>query len=762
MKIKNIILSIISIFSFCLSSQAQKIEKVHPGIWKVTYGQPEKHLPTDFKEPASESLSGLPDRETAPFDLRSIQFKEVPKGIVAELKIGKSEKIYGFGLQVNSLEQRGMRREIRSNSWTVGNVGFGHAPMPFYISSEGYGVLVNTARYVTFYMGSQNKLAKSAGLKKELPPEQPGTTLAELYNSSYTPSEEVEIVVEGTKGMEIYVFDGPSMMEVIQRYNLFSGGGYIPPLWGLGLKYRAKSTFNDKEVLKFAQYFREKHIPCDMFGLEPGWHSAAYSCSYAWNPKNFPEPDRVIDSMHGMNYKLNLWEHAYVHPTSPIFEQILPYSGDYAVWKGAVPDFITPQAKEIFGSYHKTNFLEKGISSFKLDECDAADYKQAEAEWSFPDIASFPSGIDGVQYRQLLGLLYQKMMVNLYHDANLRTLLEVRASHLFAAPYSAILYSDMYEHVDYIRMILNAGFSGISWSPEVRQTGSEDDLIRRLQSSLMSSHMVVDCWFLNNPPWFHYDRNKNNKNEVLPNYLELEQTVKKLIELRMKLIPYLYTAFARYHFEGVPPFRSLVLDYPEDREVWKLATQYMMGDQLMCAPFIDGVSEREVYFPKGVWYDFNTKKKYEGGQKYTIRMTLDEIPVFVKDGTILPLAEPVEYITPETVLNVTCQVYGTPEKPARLYEDDGKTFDFEKGDYNWIELSWNKNKGKVVRNGKNKKQLYKIVGWTSCTPRQESIESLIKDRLDRSLQQYELMAASLMDQPDRLPGFDGGFGPVND
>lgn len=450
-----------------------------------------------------------------------------------------------------------------------------------------------------------------------------------------------------------------------------------------------------------------------MFGLEPGWHSAAYSCSFTWHPGNFPDPDKVINTMHEMNYKLNLWEHAYIHPTSPMFEQILPWSGDFAVWKGAVPDFITKEAREIFGSFHEKELMQKGISAFKLDECDAAEYGKAAAEWSFPDIASFPSGIDGVQYRQLFGLLYQKTILDLYRKANRRTYLEVRASHLFATPYSAALYSDMYDHADYVRMLLNAGFSGLIWSPEVRQMVSEADLMRRLQTTLMSPHMIVDCWFLNNPPWFHYDRNKNNNNEVLPNYLELEQQVKKLVELRMSLIPYLYAAFARYHFEGIPPFRSLILDFPDETEVWKIEDQYMMGDDLMCAPFINGSSEREAYFPKGDWYDLNTKQKYEGGKKHTIRMTLDEIPIFVKGGTILPLAEPVEYITPQTVLNVTCHVFGTPTKTVTLFEDDGETFNFEKGDFNRIELSWNKNKGKFVRTGKQKRQLYNIKNWVN-------------------------------------------------
>ena len=706
-------IAICLLFCFHLS-YSQTVEKIYPGIWKITYGQPEKYLPTDFKEaPASEALVTIADRGSEPFDLRSVQFKETPKGVVAGFLLDETEKIYGFGLQVNAFQQRGMRRDIRNNSWTIGNVGFSHASMPFFVSSNGYGLLVNTARYVTFYMGSQNKIAKSASLAQDLQEamQQPGTSPAQLYNRSYKPSNEVEIVVEGIRGMEIYIFDGPTMMQVMQRYNLFSGGGAIPPLWGLGLKYRAKTSFTDKDVMKFAAYFREKQIPCDMFGLEPGWHSASYSCSFTWHKGNFPEPDKLLDTMHAMNYKLNLWEHAYIHPTSPMFEQMLPWSGDYAVWKGAVPDFVTREAREIFTSFHEQQLLQKGIASFKLDECDAADYAKADAEWSFPDIAMFPSGIDGVQYRQLFGLLYQKMMFDLYRKNNRRTLLEVRASHLFAAPYSAVIYSDMYNHTDYVRMLLNAGFSGLNWSPEVRQTASEQDLIRRMQTTVMSPHTIVDCWFLNNPPWFHYDRNKNNNNEVLPNYLELEQQVKRLVELRMSLIPYLYAAFARYHFEGVPPFRSLILDYPDDAEVWKIENQYMMGDDLMCAPFIDGASEREAYFPAGVWYDFNTKKIYEGGRKHTIQMSLDEIPIFVKAGTILPLADPVEYITPKTVFNVTCHVFGNPSKPKELFEDDGETFNYANGEYNRLELIWDKNKGKVVRQGKQKHQLYQIKQW---------------------------------------------------
>lgn len=708
--------------TFVLSLQtswSQQIEKVAPGIYKVTYGTPEKIRPTDFKEQAAiKALQDMENINEPPIKLDEIKFRQTQKGVVAEMTMDTSERIYGFGLQVNSFEQRGMRRDIRTNSWVIGNVGFSHAPMPFYISSKGYGILINSSRYVTFYMGSQQALKQSIDIKESLKDEiSNAVSPATLYNKNYKSSNDVQILVNGAQGMEIYIFAGPSIRNVLERYNLYSGGGAIPPLWGLGFKYRAKNTFNDKEVLRFTKYFRDNHIPCDMFGLEPGWQSSTYSCSYVWNKNNFPNPDSVLDIIHGMNYKLNLWEHAYVHPSSPIFDSIVPFSGNYAVWKGAVPDFITPQARNIFGNYHKRNFIDKNISAFKLDECDAAYYQEAGAEWSFSDIAQFPSGIDGEQMRQLFGLLYQKNIWEQYRKANKRTMLEVRASHLFAAPYGAAIYTDMYDHGDFVRMIANSGFAGVNWSPEVRETTSDGDLLRRLQTIVMSSHMVVDCWFLKNLPWFQYDKDKNNRDEFLPHFKELEQKAKKLIELRMSLIPYLYEAFAKYHFEGTPPFRALVMDYPADTAVWKTDNEYMMGESLLCAPFLNGTSTRDIYFPKGTtWFDFNTNKKYEGGKKYTITMSLDQIPLFVKDGTILPLAKPVEYITPQTVFEITCRIYGNPKMPARLFEDNSYTFDFEKGQYNQVDLVWNGKKGVVRRAGNYKNKLYKVVEWQQVIP----------------------------------------------
>ena len=308
------------------------------------------------------------------------------------------------------------------------------------------------------------------------------------------------IEVPSEKGMEIFVFEGPIAKEAIQRYNLYSGGGCMVPAWGLGVKYRGKGDYNDAKAVKLAKYFRENKIPCDMYGLEPGWHSVAYSCSFVWKPSLFPTPDQFIDRMESMSYKLNLWEHAYVFPTSPLFDPLKNKSGDYSVWKGLVPDFVDPKAREIFGDYHEKTFVNKGITAFKLDECDAADYKDAAAQWSFPELSKFPSGIDGEQMHQLFGVLYQKTLLNVFNRNNKRTLLDVRSSQAFAAPYPASLYSDMYDHHEFVRMISNSGFSGLLWSPEIRETKSDADLIRRTQSGVLSAQLLFNSWYLSNPP----------------------------------------------------------------------------------------------------------------------------------------------------------------------------------------------------------------------------------------------------------------------
>ena len=705
------------ILFFCLNfqsgyGQAAKIEEVAPGIIKITLGEVDRFTPYSFcsEKPVMDALNKLPTA-LLPFNAEKVKISLTNRGTVIELPLTEDEQLYGFGLQQNSFNQKGLKKKPVVNAYPLNNLGYSHAPVPYYVSTKGYGVLINTSRYSTFYCGNLTRPGENS-INKALENSTQGTsTTDELYRNKEKSSMYVTVDVPQAKGIEVFIFLGPDMRNAVQRYNLFSGGGAMPALWGLGVKYRVKADFKQDSVMKMASYFREKHIPCDVIGLEPKWQTTSYSCSFVWNKDYFPRTQDLIDSMRLMHFRLNLWEHAFVSQKSPLYTPLKERSGDYSVWKGLVPDFADSTTRNIFGTYHEQTFINQGISGFKLDECDNSDISRGNVGWSFPEISQFPSGIDGEQMHQMFGELYFKSLYDIYKKRNQRIYFDVRSSGAFASHNAAVLYSDTYDHKEYIRMIANAGFSGLLWSPEVRESNSVTELIRRTQTAVLSAQTLFNSWYLQNPPWLQFDTEKNNKGILLNNASEVEGQIRKLLNLRMSLIPYLYSAFALYNQQGIPPFRALVMDYPDDKNVYDISNEYMMGESLLAAPIIGESSTRTVYLPKGNWYEFNTNKKYEGGKEYTLNYDLDQIPLFVKEGTILPFAKPVEYISSATIFDITCRVYGDIPAHAGLFEDDGITYNYDAGDFNMINLSYSNGKGNFKRQGNFGKKLYLISKW---------------------------------------------------
>ncbi|RYE01461.1 MAG: DUF5110 domain-containing protein, partial [Sphingobacteriaceae bacterium] len=361
--------------------------------------------------------------------------------------------------------------------------------------------------------------------------------------------------------------------------------------------------------------------------------------------------------------------------------------------------------------YHRNTFADQGISGFKLDECDNSNLAFGSATWSFPELSEFPSGISGEQMHQLFGLLYQKTIFDIYKSKNQRMLLDVRASNAFASTYPAALYSDTYEHSAYIRMIPNTGFSGLIWTPEVRESATTDELLKRVQTAVLSAQTVFNSWYLKNPPWLQINIDQNNHDQLMPDATQTEQTIKALLQQRTALLPYLYHAFAAYKMEGKPPFRALVMDYPEDEKTFGVADEYMIGEQLLAAPFYDKQDFRMVYLPKGKWYNLITNELMEGGKAYRIQFNAGKLPLFAKSGTVLPLAEGLENANQQTI-RLNCLVYGEAKKPATLFEDDGQTYNFEKGIYNAFTLTVSGRKIKTARSGNYKAKRYVVDHYT--------------------------------------------------
>lgn len=705
---KKIGITLMIFLGFITPSFSQpKIDTPERGIIHLTYGDPDKLTPYSFCEnkPISTAISALPG-SAMPFDVNEIKITVNPRGTIVEIPLTDSEQLYGLGMQIGSFNQRGLKKRPLVNDNPLNDLGYTHGPTTIYWSNKGYGILINTARYTTFYCGATQKLNSSGKAQTG-----GGNSVEELYSNKSGSTGTVTVDIQGAKGIDLYIFEGPDFKTAIQRYNLFSGGGALPAIWGLGIKYRVKADFNQGQVDGMAAYFRNNHIPCDVLGLEPKWQTAAYSCSYVWNENLFPTHDRFIDSMTKRGFHLNLWEHSFTSPKSPLFTRLKNKAGDYMVWGGLVPDFADAEARHIFADYHEQTFVAKGIDGFKLDECDNSNLAEGHMTWSFPELSQFPSGLSGEQMHQLYGLLYQKTIYEIYHKGNRRTFLDVRASNDFAAAYPAALYSDTYDHNEYIRMIGTAGFSGMLWSPEVRESSSIADLMRRSQTAVLSAQTLFNSWYLQNPPWLQINIDKNNRNELMDSAKIIEAEIKKLLQFRMSLVPYLYNAFAEYHFNGIPPFRALVMDYPQDTATFNLSNEYMIGKSILVAPLTEAETERSVYLPAGTWYDFNNNIKMEGSRRYTIHPANNQLPIFIKAGTILPLADPLEYIPGNYKFDITCYVYGEGDIKTNLFEDDGYTFNYEQGVFNNISLTWKNNRGTMQRTGLYKTSRYNIKGW---------------------------------------------------
>jgi alpha-D-xyloside xylohydrolase len=441
-----------------------------------------------------------------------------------------------LGLQLLSFNQRKRKKMLRVNSDPRLDLGDSHAPVPFYVTTAGYGVLVDTARYATFTFGE-------LGHK-----EMPDAAEREPKGRSYPPESFYSwvtadrggpalIEIPASTGVDLYIFGGPSLREAVQRYNLFCGGGCLPPRWGLGVWYRTSFTFGQSEVVQMAAGLRDEGMPCDVVGLEPGWQSHAYPCSHTWHAK-FPHPPALVKELGGQNYRINLWTHAFTHPTSPAYEALYPYSGDYCVLGGLVPDLVGSEARAILGDLYRREHVEIGISGYKLDECDNSDYNGVH--WMFPEASQFPSGVDGEVMHSLLGVKFQEMILDLYRERGERTYGNVRASYALAAPLPFVLYSDLYDHKEFLRGVANSGFSGLLWTPEVRDAVSEEDLIRRLQAVVLSPQALINAWYINNPPWKQWQRAENNRGEFLADWPRLQAECKRILDLRMQLVPYLY------------------------------------------------------------------------------------------------------------------------------------------------------------------------------------------------------------------------------
>jgi len=711
--LKFIILELVLFtISFNMAAQSPAWTEVAPGVWKTVVGNPDKLdlFNAAGIKPAMEALIKM-GQSSFPLPESKIVTNVTNGQTYLRFPLEKNEQIFGFGLNFKTVHQRGKILQLHVDHYGGTDNGRTHAPVPFYVTDKGYGVFVNSSRYLTVYAGTS--------VRKDSPdaPE-PRDRNTDKKWTSQPYSDAVEIVVP-TGGVEIYIFAGPTTLDAVRRYNLYSGGGCLPPRWGLGFTQRVPTLYTSKQVEEEAKLFAEKGFPLDFIGLEPGWQSKSYPCTFEWDKTRYPNPPLFIKTMKEMGIRLNLWTNPYASPESPMYSKILPFTGTHTVWGGVVADLTIPEARKIMISQIDSDQVSPGVSGYKIDESDGYD------RWLWPDVAIFPSGNSATQLRQTYGLLLQKITTDLYHEKNIRTFGLTRSSNGGGSSFPYVIYNDYYSHEDFITALINSGFSGVLWTPEVRGSKTSEEWLRRIQTVIFSPMAMINAWSSGTKPW---------------TFSDVEKEVKEYALLRMQLIPYLYSEFAKYHFEGTPPFRGMNLEPGFDSEtsielrnenlnenpyaeavLREIKDQYMTGEYLLVAPIFTGQTSRKVVLPKGKWYDFYTGEYAGDGEIITVAPGIGRIPVYVKDGGIIPIMK-ADLHAPASGKKYDLEIryYGT--KPGRymLYDDDGETYDYEKGLFTWREIKVAADKkgktiGVISKPEKGKPDNVGVVTWKFMT-----------------------------------------------
>ena len=492
---------------------------------------------------------------------------------------------------------------------------------------------------------------------------------------------------QGALPLDVFVIGAQDPLEVMAEYAKITGYPEMAPLWSFGYQQSHRTLGPPEEILQEARTFREKRLPCDAMiylGTEfcpNGWNTR--NGEYEWNARAFPAPQRAIDELHRENMKVVL--HIVVEGRH--------YSGTVRdtctapLPSGRTPDDRWPPDRQVACHWpaHKPLF-DLGVDGWWPDQGD---------------------GFDAAS-RLLRNRMYFEG--SQMYRPNERVYALHRNGYAGMQRYASFLWSGDVQSTwetlkTHVPVAVNTGLSGIPyWGTDIggfvpTQEFTGELYVRWFQfaafNPLFRSHGRE--WRLR-LPW-GWNRGEIGDFRETPSYhpderelhnATVEPVCKKYLELRYQLMPYLYSAVKEACETGLPIIRSLWLHYPEDAAARARGDQYLYGRDILVAPVVEkGATSRTLYLPRGTWYDFWTHDKVEGGREVRRPVDLETIPLYVRTGAVIPMG-PIRQYTAEKVdgpLNLW--VHPGADGVCSWYEDDGRSFDFRKGEFMRVNIAWN-------------------------------------------------------------------------
>jgi len=576
------------------------------------------------------------------------------------------EQYFGLGEKAGPLDRRGHTYSM----WNTDVYGWGANTDPLYED-------------IPFFMGLRHGRAY-------------GIFFDNTYRSTFDFGVEAgDRYAFGADGgeMNYYFFAGPDPKTVLNRYTELVGRTPMPPMWAIGYHQCRYSYYPDKMVRFIADNFRLRKIPCDAIFLDI--HYMDGYRIFTWDKSRFPDPAALTGYLHheGFHVVTIIDPGVKVDPNYWVYQQGLagddfaklpdgkPFVGK--VWPGdsSFPDFTWGRARDWWGSLFK-GLLGDGVDGIWNDMNEPSVFLVPSK--TMPDDVVFnDNGLNSPETK--IHNVYGMQMSRATREGllrakpNERPLVITRATYAGGQRYSAVWTGDnssTWEHLGMsVPEIMGMGLSGLALAgADIGgfAGGASPELYTRwLETGVFYPYCRTHVEFgaPSQEPWSYGNR--------------LEAINRQSIELRYRLLPYLYNAFRETSQTGLPVMRALLLDYPDDADAVNQNYEFLFGDDLLVAPVLkDGQIRGGAYLPKGVWYDYWRDRRYTGPAGAGVAAPLGHIPLFVRGGAIIPTRPVVQYTGEAPINPLTFEIYplAADEASSRdYYEDDGISFDYEHG-----------------------------------------------------------------------------------
>jgi alpha-glucosidase (family GH31 glycosyl hydrolase) len=531
----------------------------------------------------------------------------------------------------------------------------GRVPIPWLISTSGWAMYFHQPFGTFDFSGSVSKFQ----------PANENKTAAPKLSAPFP--------------LDIFIVASKEPATIMAEYARLTGHPEMPPLWSFGYQQSHRTLGTPEEVLQEARTFREKRLPCDTMiylgtGFCPnGWNTE--NGSFVWNSRVFPDPKKALDVLHHDNFR------AVVHIV------ILSDRLSGTVHEGCDISRFDEAKASCHWDNHRRDFA-MGVDGWWPDEGDPLDIASRLTRnrmyWEGPQIdrpneRPFSLHRNGYAGMQRYGsFLWSGDVSSTWETLKTHLPIAVNTA-LTGIPYWGTDIGGFVPTKEFTAELYVRWFQFGAFCPLFRCHGR--------------------TWKLRLPwGWNSGDPGpveiRNYNDGATPDAGQLhdervEPICRKYLELRYRMLPYLYSAVRECATTGMPIVRALWLQYPDDPQAVACGDQYLWGESVLVAPVVEkGATSRQVYLPKGDWFDFWTGEKIAGGREVRRAVDLETMPLYVRAGSLLPLGPVKQYVGEKVEGSCAITIYPGADASFLLYEDDGSSFNYRKGEWMGLRLQW--------------------------------------------------------------------------